>query len=70
MIFLVIFVHAIFAALFFLFGRYIESGSIVFILLLFLIKITPPIDVFRKPKFLKKEVSGKESIYQSLYFSS
>ena len=70
MIFLVALIHSIFVTVFFVFGRYIESGVIGLIFLIFLIKIIPPIDIFRKPQFLKKEVSGKESLYQSLYFSS
>lgn len=70
MILLVAVIHSIFAALFFIFGRYIESSIIGLILLVFFIKIIPPIDVFKKPQFFKKEISGKESVYQSLHFSS
>jgi hypothetical protein len=47
-----------------------EAGIIGLFFLLFLIKIIPPIDILKKPQFLKKEVSPKESLYQSIYFSS
>lgn len=70
MIFLLATIHGIFITLFFIFERYIEGGTIGLIFLILLIKIIPPIDVFKKPQFLKKEVSGKESLYQSIYFSS
>jgi len=70
MIFLLTLIHGIFGILFFSLGKYVETGIIALIFLVFLIKIIPPIDVFKKPKFLKKEVSAKESLYQSIYFSS
>lgn len=70
MILLVALIHAIFVTIFFLFGRYIEASCIGIFFLLFLIKVIPSLDVFKKPKFLKKEVSPKESLYQSVYFSS
>lgn len=70
MILLVALIHGIFVTLFFLFGRYIEASCIGLSFLIFLIKIIPPIDVLKKPHFLKKEVSPKESLYQSVYFSS
>lgn len=70
MIFLVALVHGIFIILFSLFERYIEATFIGTFFLIFLIKIIPPLDVLKKPQFLKKEVSPKESLYQSIYFSS
>jgi len=70
MILLVAFIHGVFVTLFFLFERYMEAGIIGLFFLLFLIKIIPPIDILKKPQFLKKEVSPKESLYQSIYFSS
>lgn len=70
MIILIALIHGIFVTIFFLFERYIEAGVIGLSLLIFFIKIIPPIDVLRKPQFLKKEVSEKESLYQSVYFSS
>jgi len=70
MILLVALIHGIFFTIFFIFERYIEASCIGLFFLLFLIKIIPSIDVFRKPKFLKKEVSPKESLYQSVYISS
>jgi len=70
MILLVSLIHGIFVTIFFLFERYIEAGFIGFFLLIFLIKVIPPIDVLKKPHFLKKEVSPKESLYQSVYLSS
>lgn len=70
MIFLVAGVHAIFIAIFSFFGRYIEAISIGLCFCIFLIKIIPPLDVLKKPDFLKKSVSPKESVYQSVYLSS
>jgi hypothetical protein len=70
MILLVALIHGIFLTIFFLFERYIEASVIGLSFLIFLIKIIPPIDVLKKPHFLKKEVSPKESLYQSVYFSS
>jgi hypothetical protein len=70
MILLVAMIHGIFITLFFIFERYIEASCIGLFFLIFLIKIIPPIDVLRKPHFLKKNVSPKESLYQSVYFSS
>ncbi len=70
MIILIALIHGIFVTIFFLFERYIEAGLVGLLLLVFFIKIIPPIDVLKKPQFLKKEVSEKESLYQSVYFSS
>ncbi len=70
MIILIALIHGIFVTIFFLFERYIEAGLVGLLLLIFFIKIIPPIDVLKKPQFLKKEVSEKESLYQSVYFSS
>ena len=70
MILLVALIHGIFVTIFFLFERYMEASVIGLIFLIFLIKIIPPLDVLKKPQFLKKEVSAKESLYQSVYFSS
>lgn len=70
MILLIAIIHGIFASLFFLFSRYVEMSVIGVFFLIFLIKVIPPIDVLKKPQFLNKEISEKESIYQSLYFSS
>lgn len=70
MIFLVALIHGIFVTVFFLFERYIEASCIGLCFLIFLIKVIPPIDVLKKPQFLKKEISPKESLYQSVYFSS
>ncbi len=70
MILLVALIHGVFVTLFFFFERYIEASCIGLSFLIFLIKIIPPIDVLKKPQFLKKEVSPRESLYQSVYFST
>jgi hypothetical protein len=63
-------IHCIFAVIFFLFQRYIEMGVIVLIWVLFISKIIPPLDIIRRPKFLKQKVSENVLFEQSLYFSS
>lgn len=70
MIFLIGLIHGIFLTIFILFGRYIEASCIAFLFFIFLIKVIPPIDVLKRPQFLKKEVSDRESLSQSVYFST
>lgn len=71
MILLVSFIHSVFVAIFFLFHRYVETGIILGVWLLFLSKIIPHFDVFvKKPKFLKKKVLEGDVLEQSLYLSS
>ena len=43
---------------------------IIVIWILFVSKIIPPLDVIRRPKFLKQKVSQSDAFEQSLYFSS
>jgi|GEM_PF-1046223 len=70
MIILASFIHCIFAVIFFFFQRYVEMGVIILIWVLFISKIIPPLDVIRRPKFLKQKVSENIVFEQSLYLSS
>lgn len=70
MLFLATLIHCIFAGIFFFFHRYIEMSVIILIWILFVSKIIPPLDVIRRPKFLKQKVSESDTFEQSLYFSS
>lgn len=63
-------VHCIFAVVFFFFHRYIEMSVVIFIWIIFVSKIIPPLDIIRRPKFLKQKVSESDAFEQSLYFSS
>lgn len=43
---------------------------VILIWIIFVSKIIPPLDVIRRPKFLKQKVSESDTFEQSLYFSS
>lgn len=43
---------------------------IIFVWIIFISKIVPPLDIIRRPKFLKQKVSESDAFEQSLYFSS
>lgn len=70
MLFLASLIHCVFAVIFFFFHRYIEMSVVIVIWILFVSKIIPPLDVIRRPKFLKQKVSESDAFEQSLYFSS
>lgn len=70
MLFLASLIHCIFAVIFFFFHRYIEMSVVIVIWIIFVSKIIPPLDVIRRPKFLKQKVSESDTFEQSLYLSS
>lgn len=70
MLFLASLIHCVFAVIFFFFHRYIEMSVVIVIWILFVSKIIPPLDVIRRPKFLKQKMSESDAFEQSLYFSS
>lgn len=70
MLFLASLIHCVFAVIFFFFHRYIEMSVVIVIWIIFVSKIIPPLDVIRRPKFLKQKVSESDTFEQSLYFSS
>ncbi len=70
MLFLASLIHCVFAVIFFFFHRYIEMSVVIVIWIIFVSKIIPPLDVIRRPKFLKQKVSESDTFEQSLYLSS
>ena len=66
MLFLASLIHCIFAVIFFFFHRYIEMSVVIVIWIIFVSKIIPPLDVIRRPKFLKQKVSESDTFEQSL----
>ncbi len=70
MFFLVTFIHAVFAGIFFVFGRHIEMSIIIGFYVIFLSKIIPPFDVIKRPAFLKIKTPQNLTLEQSIYVSS
>ncbi len=70
MFILTTFIHAVFVGVFFLFHRYIEMGVVICFYVIFLSKIIPPLDVIKKPAFLKIKTPENVTLEQSIYISS
>lgn len=70
MVFLLSLIHCIFVVIFFFFHRYIEMSVVIVIWIIFMTKVIPPLDFFRRPKFLKQKISENDTLEQSLYLSS
>lgn len=70
MLFLTTAIHAIFALIFFFFHRYIEMSIILVIFVIFLSKIIAPLDIFKRPAFLKIKTPESTTLEQSIYISS
>lgn len=64
------FIHAVFAGIFFMFHRYIEMATIGWFYVIFLSKIIPPLDVIKRPAFLKIKTPENITLEQSIYVSS
>lgn len=63
-------IHAVFASIFFFFHRYIEMSVVIGIFVIFLSKIIAPLDVLKRPAFLKTKTSESATLEQSIYVSS
>lgn len=70
MLFLTSLIHCIFAGIFFFFHRYVEMGVVIIVWVIFISKIIPPLDIIKRPKFLKQKLSESDAFEQSLYISS
>lgn len=70
MFFLTTLIHAVFAGIFFFFHRYAELILIIVIFLIFLSKIIAPLDIIKRPAFLKMKTSEDKTLEQSIYVSS
>ena len=70
MLFLTTVIHSVFAVIFFLFHRYIEMSVVIGIFVIFLSKIIAPLDVIKRPAFLKIKTPENITLEQSIYISS
>ena len=70
MFFLTAAIHIVFAVIFFLFHRYTEMSLVIVIFIIFLSKIIAPLDIIKRPAFLKIKTPESTTLEQSIYISS
>lgn len=70
MLFLTTVIHTVFALIFFFFHRYLEMSIVIGVFVIFLSKIIAPLDVIKRPAFLKIKTPESTTLEQSIYVSS